>query len=588
MQADRIDLYRLFDTNVTYVAPLFQRPYVWTRAANLEPLWLAARGVAEQRLAGADPVRPHFMGAVVLNEQSHATGTVPARDLIDGQQRLTTLQVLMAVLRDLAAERGLDDLRDAFSDLVTNKARFARDERDRYKVWPTNADRDAFVAALAPGGSSTDDSKIARARQYFTTVVGEWIGTHTDAERALMALHDGLYHDLHLVAIDLDRNDDPQLIFETLNALGTPLLPADLVKNFLFHDLSGDEAEALRLYERYWAPYDTDQDFWRAEVRQGRLASPRIDHFLKHYLSLQTRNDVLATQLFPTFKEHASTSPLTPAEHLARFREYGDIYRSFSEFPIQSREGTFFYRLDALDTTTAHPLLLEVFARFRDDDMERHQLLTDLESFLVRRAVCNLTPKNYNRLFLDAIDQMGGDIMAEALQRFLLTREGDSARWPGDDEFRASWTKRPLYWSLTRKKLRMILEALETVARSSMTEAVALPPGLTVEHVLPQQWLRTWPRPKAAPGDERSPQQRIEARDLAVQTIGNLTLVTGKLNPSMSNGSWATKRSALRKHSGLALNRDIAESDNWDEEAIAARGLRLFDLALRLWPHPAS
>ena len=261
MQADRIDLYRLFDTNVTYVAPLFQRPYVWTKTENLEPLWSAARGVAEQRLAGADPIKPHFMGAVVLNEMSAATGTVPARELIDGQQRLTTLQVFLATLRDIASERGMGDMSGAFSDLVTNKARFAKAERDKYKVWPTDADRAAFVAAVAPGGSETDDSKIAKARRYFTSVTDTWLDAQDDAERALMSLYDGLYHDLHLVAIDLDKNDDPQLIFETLNALGTPLLPADLVKNYLFHGLSKDEDEAIRLYETYWAPYDRDQDF---------------------------------------------------------------------------------------------------------------------------------------------------------------------------------------------------------------------------------------------------------------------------------------------------------------------------------------
>ena len=297
---------------------------------------------------------------------------------------------------------------------------------------------------------------------------------------------------------------------------------------------------------------------------------------------------MIATQLFPTFKEYASESALTPAQHLASFREYGDIYRSFSSFPIQSPEGTFFYRLDALDTTTVYPLLLEVFARFRDDETERQQILTDLESFLVRRSVCKLTPKNYNRLFLEAVDQTANDFTADSLRRFLLTREGDSSRWPSDEEFRPHWLKQPLYTSLKRNRLRMILEGIETAARTAMTESVALPPGLTVEHVLPQKWSRSWPSPKSAPGDERTKQERIAARDQALHTAGNLTLVTGTLNPSMSNGSWATKRSALRKHSALTLNREIADAEAWDEEAIAARSARLFDLAARVWPYPTE
>lgn len=588
MQADRIDLYRLFDPSVTYVAPLFQRPYVWTRSDNWEPLWTAALGVAEQRLSGADPIRPHFMGAVVLNQLDGPTGSVPARELIDGQQRLTTLQLLLAALRDTAAELELQDLRAAFSDLVTNKARFAKTPKDGYKVWPTNADREAFQAAMEPGAPQADGSKLADARRFFHEAVAEWLAQHDDHERALMALYEGLYYDLHLVAIDLDDNDDPQLIFETLNALGTPLLPADLVKNYLFHQLNHDEAEAARLYERHWHPFDAEQDYWRADLRQGRLVRPRIDHYLHHYLALKTKEDVRMDRLFPTFKGFAAASNLPVAEHLADFHAYGDIYRSFSSFPPESTEGVFFHRLDALDTTTVYPLLLEIFARLGDDTDERRQILMDLESFLVRRAVCRLTTKNYNKLFLDALEHVEGDLSASSLRRFLLTREGEVSRWPDDDEFRAAWLESALYRGLVRRRLRMILEALEVAARTAMTEPAPLPPRLTVEHVLPQQWSRTWPFPKAGPNDDRTRLERAADRDHALQTIGNLTLVTKKLNPSMSNGSWATKRAALRKHSALALNRDVTEHDEWNEAIIAKRSKDLFKLAVRIWPYPAG
>ena len=206
----------------------------------------------------------------------------------------------------------------------------------------------------------------------------------------------------------------------------------------------------------------------------------------------------------------------------------------------------------------------------------------------MRRAICKLTPKNYNRLFLDALDQTADEFSADAIRRFLLSREGDSSRWPDDREFKASWTQQPLFNTLKRSRLRMILEAIESQARTDLTEEMALPPGLTVEHVMPQRWATTWPRPKATPGDERTHQERVAARDHALHTVGNLTLVTGKLNPSMSNGSWAKKRSALRTHSALTLNREIAEADEWDEETIASRANRLFSLATWVWRYPAE
>ena len=593
MRADRIDLFGLFNADITFVAPLFQRPYVWDREPNWEPLWEATRGVAEQHVAGATKVRPHFLGAVVLNQLHTPVGGVPVRELIDGQQRLTTLQVLLAALRDFAADRDQDNLARAFASLVENDAPLATDPRDEFKVWPTNADREAYRAAVRPSeprSEGLDGSKILGAHAYFASRVAKWVGEGDDAPQRLRFLYEALARGLHLVAIDLDEKDgdDPQLIFETLNALGTPLLPADLVKNHLFQRVAHDEREALRLYNLYWRPFDADQDFWRADIRQGRLTRPRIDHYLKHYLSLKVREDVRMDRLFPTYKAYASESGTPAAEHLEDFHAYGDVYRRFFTAPPGSPEGLFLHRLEALDTTTVYPLLLEVFTRLGDAPSERRQILTDLESYLVRRGVVRLTTKGYNRIFLEALDQMAGDFSAATFRHFLLTREGDTSRWPDDDEFRSAWLTTPLYRSLVRRRLRMVLEAIELRSRTDKTEPLPLPAKLTVEHVLPQQWHLHWPLGRPAEGDERTRQERAADRDHALHTVGNLTLVTKKLNPSMSNGTWATKRAALRKHSALALNRELGEEGSWDEAAIARRSAALFDVARRVWPFPAG
>lgn len=593
MKADRIDLFGLFNADATYAAPLFQRPYVWTKERNWTPLWEAVTSVAEQRLDGAPKLRPHFLGAVVLNQLPTPTGGVPIRELIDGQQRLTTLQVLLAAVRDYAVDQGHDKLATAFAKLVDNDAPLATELRDEFKVWPTNADRIAFQAAVRPDSpppASGSGSKILEAQAFFRSAVAAWVGTDDGADLRLRALYEALARGLHLVAIDLDEKDgdDPQLIFETLNALGTPLLPADLVKNYLFQQVAGDEAEALRLYNVHWRSYDEDQGFWRAEIRQGRTKKPRIDHFLRHYLALKTREDVRMDKLFPTFKAFDKGSDLSTADHLADFHAYGGVYRSFSGFSPDSPEGVFFDRLEALDTTTVYPLLLEAFTRLGDAHGERRQILTDIESYLVRRAVCRLTTKGYNRIFLEALDSIADDLSAGALRDYLLTREGDTARWPDDDEFRSAWLTTPLYRTLVRRRLRMVLEAIETALRTPMTEDVSLPKKLTVEHVLPQQWHLHWPLSRIGTDDGRSRQERADDRDHALHTVGNLTLVTKKLNPSMSNGTWAKKRSALRKHSGLALNREIAEADEWNESVIADRSKALFEVARRVWPHPVS
>lgn len=593
MQADRIDLFGLFNADVTFVAPLFQRPYVWDREPNWEPLWEAVRGVAEQHLNGARRIRPHFLGAVVLNQLPVPTGGVPARELIDGQQRLTTLQLLLAAIRDLAIRRGRDPFVKAFGRLVENEAPLATDVRDTFKVWPTNADRAAFMAAVRPGSDGADGStgpKITGAYAFFADAVEGWVGEGEDAESRLRALYEALARGLHLVAIDLDEKDgdDPQLIFETLNALGTPLLPADLVKNYLFQRVADSDADAVRLYNKYWRPYDEDQAYWRTPTTHGRVTRPPIDHYLQHYLTLQTVSDVPATKLFPTFKDFAVGADLSVEDHLARFHSYSETYRSFSSFPRSTPEGTFFYRLETLDVTTVYPLLLEVFQRLGGAGAagERRQILTDIESFLVRREVCRLATRSYNRVFLDALERMKADFSAATLRAFLLEREGDNARWPDDKEFKAAWMQYALFRLLVRRRLRMILEALEAAVRTDKTEDIGLPPKLTVEHVMPQQWALHWPLVRNGEDDGRSRQERADARSHTVQTIGNLTLLTEKLNPSLSNGTWAKKRAALRRHSALALNREIAEHDEWDEAAIERRSADLFEVARRTWPYP--
>lgn len=209
--------------------------------------------------------------------------------------------------------------------------------------------------------------------------------------------------------IDLEDNDDAQEILETLNALGTPLLPADLVKNYLFRlaKLQGDDTQ--KLYDHFWKGFDDDKSYWRKEVRQGRLKRARLDLFLNHYLTMMKGDEVIISQMFLDYKDLVNTRNGARAEeHLQHFGSYADVYESFDAYPADSVEGLFFYRLDEMDTTTVFPLLLEVFKRHPGptDQAEHNRILVDLESFLVRRAVCGLTTKNYNRFFAQLVARL--------------------------------------------------------------------------------------------------------------------------------------------------------------------------------------
>jgi len=223
-----------------------------------------------------------------------------------------------------------------------------------------------------------------------------------------------------------------------------------------------------QLYEKTWKPFDDDPSFWRAEVTQGRLKRPRIDLFLFHYLTLMTRDDVLVGQLFVAFKKWVQdTTEWTTSIHLEKLAEYAKIYRRFAEYPADSREGLFFYRLDLLDTTTLYPCLLEVFREFARPERksELHQVLGDLESFLVRRMVCKLTTKNYNRLFLDLITvtSKAEKVTADDIRTFLLAHGTCQQKWDSFTDFGRllkptqmhSGLILPIHWLMTSRSKSM-------------------------------------------------------------------------------------------------------------------------------------
>ena len=601
MRADGISIQDFFHTERRHVVPLYQRPYVWKREDQWEPLWDDLRYLAERGLVG-QATRPHFIGAIVLEQIKMPITDVPARLVIDGQQRLTTLQLLMAGLRGLCADVPEDGLCRRLDRLSRNDDAGPTSDQ-RFKVWPTNLDRPAFRELMDANRERSAEARIDAARAvcigdglvidayaYFHQTMGAWLredGADAAARRAAVLI-DVLRHGLNLVVIDLGDDDEAQVIFETLNARGTPLLPADLVKNYLFHAAAESQADLDTLYAQYWKPFDDGAGYWRKAVKQGRFFRPQIDLFLQHYLTLVTRGKVSAAHLFSEFKEFAASKPQHTAEtHLSALQRYAVIYRSFSEMGPDTRRGVFFQRLTAMDTSTLVPFLLGLFQRFgaRACEADVDATLMDLESFLVRRMLCRLTAKNYNQLFLELLDILDraehSRGAATDVRRFLLDQTAESRVWPDDQAFASAWRELPAYRALNRARVRMVLEALETEHRTVYSEPIVLRGTLTVEHLLPQTWQDTWPLPAGV-----DPTEAAVRRDALVHRFGNLTLLTNTLNPSISNGDWATKHPKILEQSALALNRRLHGEQTWDEAAISRRTDELLRIARDVWPRP--
>ena len=299
----------LFQKDIRYTVPAFQRRYVWTLDDQWEPLWEDVRNTAEDYLekldhsngdgikAEQETVR-HFLGAVVVQQVNTATRDVERREVIDGQQRLTTLQLLLDAIQYVCEEHKTRGVATRLSKLVTNDESLVGDGDNIFKLWPTTHDREAFRHAMH-NGLATDDyeqSLIVQAHEYFQLQARHWIGGNTEAFQVRAeALETAVTGMLQMVVIDLGPEDDPHVIFETLNARGTPLLESDLIKNYVSSKSGQDNI---------WG--NLDHNWWRQDFRQGRLLRPRIDALLDYWLEARTLDDVSAGKVFNVFRKVSS------------------------------------------------------------------------------------------------------------------------------------------------------------------------------------------------------------------------------------------------------------------------------------------
>ena len=607
MKADTLNAKDLFEKNVRYVIPTFQRPYVWNQDDQWEPLWLDVENAAERyldALAASDDdaakaeklAGRHFLGAIVVQQELTGAAEIETRNVIDGQQRLTTMQILLDAAQEVAEAQGWEEVAEGLTDLVLNNKRYARKNADHvFKLWPTSTDRDAFRAVMKNGGDTEAfaGSQIVLAHEYFRLRIVDWVEKAppgSERQRRIHALETALLGLLELVVIDLESADDAFVIFETLNARGTPLRPSDLVKNYLMQTVAAEGGSPDAIHAAHWVQFEREE-WWRKDIRQGRLTRPRIDVFLDYWLELVTRNEVASHDVFPVFRGLVEEEDRSIVGLVAEIQRDGQTFREMDDIDPWSPEGTFLYRWRTMDVGTSTPLLLWLMGQPEEvlDRDERQACLRTLESFLVRRMVGRLTTKNYNLLFLEVLKRLvdnGAGGTHQALEQYLLEQTSDARSWPTDAEFTANLTGLPLYRLLTRGRMRMILESIEDSFRSPNSEDEFVKRGkLTIEHLLPQAWKTHWPLPSDA-----DPVLAAVERDRILHTLGNLTLVTSRLNPGLSNNAWDAKRPALNEHTVLLMNTRLLQEhpDAWGEEQIHDRGRKLAEVAIEIWPRGTS
>jgi hypothetical protein len=619
LRANAFPVLAIFESKARHEVPLFQRQYVWGREQQWEPLWDDIRRKFKEFLVGRKDGPLHFLGAMVFDQKQTPTGHVEKRQVIDGQQRLTTLQIFLASLRDFCSENNCPELASECDGFLFNKGMMA-DADDKFKVWPTQLDRPQFRDVLTARSRLELDRRYPLVRRrfarsydarprmieayiFFYDSLAEFFsdadeqGAAFDAALSLRLeeCFGALRGALQVVVVDLDRDDDAQVIFETLNARGEPLLPADLLRNYIFLRAARQKEDQERLYHDFWERFD--DEFWRETVTQGRLTRPRSDLFLQYFLASQITSDIQIKHLFVEYKYWIERSAQRPfdsvATELKTLADNGDRFRRL----ISPAPGDAVFRiatfLSAFDSSTAYPLLLHLLSRgLPSAEMEQANRI--IESYLLRRAVCGLTAKAYNRIFLSAIRVIKDEQSpVAALGNYFAALRGESGEWPTDDAFRLAWCIKPLYLDLRQSRLVYILKYLSDALLSSRTELLTVDSELTVEHIMPQKWHEHWPLTDGSAGiapsndldaAEPSPTRLAsEIRDRLIHTIGNLTLLSLGLNSEVSNSSWALKKPRMLQVSLLPINQSLHVHTEWNDSTISERSLELFEVAKRLW-----
>ncbi len=628
MQADDHAIEEILADGRRFMVPLYQRKYQW-HDTQLVAFWEDVEAKAIEVLDGTIKFQ-HYMGALILAPLGEAAqiSVTPKVQVVDGQQRLTTFQLFLAAIREVARKHECHELAEHVHDYLFNKLKSKdKNKLARFKLLPTPSDRSIFrniidkdYSAIRKqyhryywGGRVPKNTQMRTLRAYeeFHRRIDHFvqfgpaeisvddgndretlsISDETDTPEAvqdrLEALLTALLNRMKLVVIMLEDDDDAQVIFETLNSKGEPLLAMDLVRNNIFYRAEQQQADIEELYHELWDPFD--HTWWRESAPFARPWRPRIDHFLTHVLAAETGQKVSMRELYAEYKDFAvpKGSPRfrNVEDELRILGKYSPMYETL-EGRLSEDEDLYWLgrKLAAWQVTTAYPIAMQICMSEINRE-EKGQLYDLIYSYIVRRALSGLTSKNLNKVFqsISQVFLQKGPTVS-ALEDYFSDKTGDSTRFPGDEEFRSGILSKPAYTLAPQTRIKDVLWELEVASRPEFAETTLMPIGLWTEHMLPEAWTEEWPFEDGEFVERWSREPKAERRNTLLHSLGNLTLLTAKLNISAGNKGFLKKREKLKKHTSLFLNKWFLDRDVWDEGHIRVRGEALADLAVCIWP----
>lgn len=559
MKAVDANLLELLKKSERFVVPIYQRVYSWGITECAQLLTDIVRAGSRAGLNN------HFMGSIVYIEKDERTRTSREPDLIiDGQQRATTVTLLLAALA-AHLEKLPEDEQEPVAGFAPEKIRGHyltnpyESGEEFFKLTLSKRDKEPLKAIVRNAPAPASDSNVAENYTYFVDELDR------AAPETIVNICRGLAK-LVVVDVKLTRGtDDPQLVFESMNATGKKLSQADLIRNFVLMDLPPSAQE--RLYENYWYPME--------RVFQGPNEH-RFDEFVRHYLTVKTLRIPRVDEIYDAFKEYAIAQEehgLSREELVVDLRRNADWFAAMALDEEQDRHlAERFRQLDQL-ATVAYPFLLRLYADYRKGQLtslELAEILDTVIAYLFRRAVCRIPTNSLNKTFATLAAVIDPSDYVGSIRGRLLTLP-DYRRFPTDEEFKEALKTTDLYHFKRRSYFFRMMENHGRKEEVSIAE-------YTIEHIMPQNASPAWQQALGADWET--------IHDRYLHTLGNLTL-TG-YNPEYSDRPFHEKRDMADgfRDSPLRLNRGLAQREQWDVPGIEQRAEQLADQALRIWVRP--
>lgn len=566
LQAGETTLNKLLNTSRQFIVPIFQRNYSWQKS-QYEQLWFDIL-----RASKFKEKQNHFIGSIVYIDMGTPAGRPQQLLLIDGQQRLTTISILLCAIKDYVQKFNLETKLINLAK-IKNQFLYNSDEidEDRYKLLLNVQDKETYIKLIDNTIFTVNKpaTNIIKCYEFFYERIEDFIKQHGQIDE----IYAGIFK-LSLVSISLDKDsDNPQMIFESMNSTGKDLSQTDLLRNYLLMDLTPEKQ--TRLYKTYWKPMEElfGEDIYKNDVN-------KFDYFIRDFLTLKSDTGHICkiNNVYENFKRYYLDNNCEKFAVLKDLFTYAKYYACIDLLQEKDDELKLYWQeFKKLDSHVVYPFLLNLYDDYSCQILIKEdfkKILQVVISYLWRRAICEIPTNSLSKTFAtlyQAVDK--DDYVNSIIKAFVF--KSSYKRFPSDYEVREKLQTKDIYHFRLRKYL---LEALENYYHKEPIDLNTA--NYTIEHIMPQNIEHNllW--------QQMLGEDWQEVHSLYLHTLGNLT-ITG-YNAEMSNKSFGEKVNGESgfKHSHLKLNESIAQSDVWNKKAIQRRTNILTDIILKIWKYP--